>query len=417
MNSKDYKIFRKDLDPDKLIPKIFTSQLYKGRRYRMTVCTGSQNPLLLKRHVMKMFIEHCKFSKEVVNNNCKLMNHLKIENEFKEISIIDQDSLESNLNIMKFTQQNSEKVYDHEFIKFEIITKKKQISKVSVEFYRKLEGTYIESTKKLSKEIFLKIKDFRSANSEEIRSTIKKFSDSFIVKWGPMRPRDLVAMSKDISDFKNSIKNIPGYDSEYLDQDYKNTYVEPIELMFENTQEYNLKKVSGYSKITKAIFANNPDNLTKELSKVQTKINKRIGSIKITPLMFACSIFQGFLKKDSSEKNLRIINLLLMYGADISIKDKFGNDAFSYIEKGTTIFGHTKPEKPTEKDILKILNKFSIKSKNFTEVTNPSDVHSGNFTPVPEVMFTPVSELTTELTSVEPKFLDILNEKNLLAHT
>lgn len=337
--------------------KIFRSN-YKNRLYRITVCTGSGNHLLLKKHVVKMFFEYCKFSKTVVDNDCKLVDHLKIKNEHREVSMMEGNSF-IDMN-MKFTQNISDKVYDHEFIKFEILSKKRPKSdfKVIVEFYRKIEGTFKEETKKLTEEINLKIKQFHSANSDGIKETIKDFSESFILKWGHIRPRNLVEMSTDVDNFKKNIRNIPGHNPTYLDQGYKNKYIEPIKLMFESTQEYNLKKLVNNSNITKSIYANNSDNLTKELSKVTTKINKQIGSIGITPLMFACSIFQGFLKKDSSEKNLHIINLLLMYGADISIKDNFGYDVFSYIENGKIIFGHEKPEKPSKEQVLEILNKF-----------------------------------------------------------
>lgn len=359
--------------------KVFNSKkvFENDRIYKITLCTGTNNPLLLKKHVIKMFMEYCRFAETVYNHSFELDYNLNIFNEVNEFDIILHHGFEKDITKLKFGQGPDLQDSDIEFIKFEIFFKKtpKEPYKTSVEFYRELEHEFKKEIKKVSEETDEKIKKLLFANSKEIYSVIQTFSDNFVAKWGPRNPRDPIEMSKDFESFNEKLFSIKNLCHEYIDKKFKKGYIEPIEQMFKNTQSHNINTVSKENDITKAIYENNPKKLSNTLTKVNSPVKVPIGDNKITPLMFACSCFPGFNKNKENENNiknnnLQIISLLLMYGSDLYQKDIFGRNAADYIKYGTIMFGHTKPNVPTDKEILDLLKRYNYKEETTKNITS-----------------------------------------------
>lgn len=353
--------------------KLFKSS-HKGRLYKITICT-KDNPLLFRKHVFPIFREHCRFSEAVNSIDCRLHTDHKIQNEFKELQLILQDSLD--FDKMDFDQrdvritESNAKEFEKEFIHLEIYIRKKPNVRQLVrgheettpnrikviDFYHELtEKSFKEELFKIRQKTKNRIENLKRANSLDVKILIKNFSNRFIRTWGPKRPRNLIEMKKDFENFKKNISGIEAMDPNYFDLETKNMYISPIELLFKNTQKFNLKEVSMHNDLTKAIFANDLDDVTFLLTMVETKINEKIGSIGVTPLMFACSCFKGHLKTEFPDNNLQIINLLLMYGSDKTITDLFGYTAKDYIEIGTIVFGHERPLNPSPDQIQGLLD-------------------------------------------------------------
>ena len=359
---------------------VLVSKSYKNRLYKITFCSKSfRNIFIIKHEIFKIFRKHCEFAKIVKEHNCELKNFKnELENDYHELEMFDT----LDINKMDFDHRKSPEKYTKEFFKLEVLAKPdlhinnnhKQTTfntkyQPRVTIYREFSDKISKVTEYITKEIDTKIQDFLFANSDEIKDKIQLFSDAFIRKWAPTRPRNVIEMLSDYEKFKENMKEITDLKIEYIDDHFIENHITPIEIMIKNTQEYYLKEVSTYNNISKAIFTNKPKVLTKELSKVSTDINEKIGSLEMTPLMFACIGFPGHTKnvdKNCLQNIAHIINVLIMYGSDLSSKDVFGFTIQDYVKFGSKIFGqeHCSHENEIRDQITNILKRYTKEIKN-----------------------------------------------------
>jgi hypothetical protein len=361
-----------------------------------------------------MFREYCRFAEYIKNKSYVLDPKLNVADELEELKIILHYDFHKDVSQLNFYESQETTESDFEFIQLEILKRKKDGDpfKTIMFFHRKLQNELKIEMKKLTNETSKKINQLKFANSPEIYKMIEYFSNSFIMKWGSKNPRDLVQMSKEMDLFFEKLKRINNLKKDYIDLNFKKTYINPITELIKNTQTYNLKTISKASDITKMIYTNDHKKLSSVLTQVVPSIKNEIEN-GVTSLMFACACFPGFLKKDSKEtksNNLQVLNLLLMYGSDPYQKDMLGYDAFDYVKHGSVIFGHERPEYPTKQEIYDLFKRHSYEKKTVPRAIQQKE---RDFPSLEEVELSlsllPIKEFK-ESNGSEPKELDILIE-------
>lgn len=284
--------------------------------------------------IFDLFIEHSK----------KFEN--KADRTYEEEIIINE------ANILKATQNNyrlepnkiREKNYEEPYLSLEI--NKLYFKNTNKE--TKLINYVINNPGSFEHELYKIKNENENINSEcqieidkycceHFLKRIKDFSDSFITKWGPEKNKHnkIIEMT---NDFLKLYKIICTDKINLIDPTVYSEYIEPIELLLTKIRDDNRIKIESLD-IIKSYNISIGDFMALLDSNT---INDPINSIGTTLLMFfyylAAKISEPnqFLDPDSVS---RIIEILLMYGADPSIKDINGLSCLDYKTKGVIIFG------------------------------------------------------------------------------
>lgn len=162
---------------------------------------------------------------------------------------------------------------------------------------------------------------------EHFLKKIKNFSDSYIKKWGPEKNKnkEIISMTKDFEE----IYNIVTKDKlNLIEPIVFSEYIEPLESLLLKIRSDNKEKIESLDIIKSS------KNISYFMALLDSNtINEPINSLGTTLLMYFY-----YLSTEEKGSVPRIIEILLMYGADPAIKDMNDLTCDDYKTKGSILF-------------------------------------------------------------------------------
>jgi hypothetical protein len=272
--------------------------------------------LSMKKKIINIFLKHTEYARFV--NYSKNFN-LNMYNEAKESELFIKNTPE---NFEVLVEKSPESVQP--YIQFDILriyhtntylghnpVKNENFKIVSIRWNIDTENnkTLDMLYETVSKETNDNIEKYISINSINFNPIVKEH----IKKWS--KDRNLVLMSKDMEYLTEK------FPEKFLSEENSNQ-LKILKKMISQMKKTNIETLLK-EPITRCIFIGKCEQVLDHL----VDINKKIGPYGITPLMFA-----------NSFGNEKIINLLLSYGADDTIKDINGLTPLDYKTYSNELF-------------------------------------------------------------------------------